>query len=218
MEVFIFILVSVGVLAGVGFLLYYSVQSLRQAKCLKTPVPLEALKENLDKPVAVHGRPFCESPAHGPSGEDVIWYKREHQVYRRSYSGKSSSGSWRTTDAHEIVRDFEVHFPDGGRVRIACEPSEVHGTSRHVEKRGFFSNTRTLHRWLPLTPEMTVLGRLALSGEGATLVKDPRVGMLLTCSSPGRAALIEYAKGIGGIVLSVAVVAGGVVILILTAS
>jgi len=210
MQVIFGILATVLVLAFMGYLVYVSVQSLRQGAVLKKALPLHELKDCLDRPVAVNGRPELVDSHSQPYPFDVLWYKQDDQVYRRS--GRSSS--WRTVSTREKGFDFHLHFPDGGRVRVHSEPTETHGACHRTEKEGFLSRHRTVHRWFPAAPEVTVLGKLVLSGDGATIVRDEKVGMLFSTKPPEKAAAWETVKGIAGIVFAACVAAGGIALLV----
>jgi hypothetical protein len=55
--------------------------------------------------------------------------------------------------------------------------------------------------WLPVTPRITVLGRLEGAGSTRRVVKDPTIGLLLSPHSPRRAATQELLKGLLGLVV-----------------
>jgi len=210
MEAILFLVLAV-VLAGVvGFMGYYSIQSLRQASVLGRPVPLDRLRQHMDEPVAVHGQPELRSGQAGPFGFPVLWYQQKNQEYYRR--GKSSG--WRTTSTRERHFDFYLHYPDGGRVYVSGKPSEVHGGHSRTDGGGFFAyhgQRRTIYKWLPVAPSLTVLGRLALSKQGATILRDKSVGLLWTTAPPASAAMTERLKGWGGLGLCAALVATAVV-------
>ncbi|MHC5040290.1 MAG: hypothetical protein ACYTHM_23520 [Planctomycetota bacterium] len=205
MQVFIIIVVFVAGAVIIGLVGYHSLQSVRQGRVLSRPVSLDRLKDFLDQVVAVHGTPELVEDLTTSQYGPVIWFRREYQEYRRS--GKH--GSWRTVDSRETGFDFCIHFPAGGRVVVQCHPTEVHGYKSSTEQESFFSYSRIRQKWFPLLPTMTVLGKLVLSGEGATLVPDNHVGMLFSPSSPKWAAFVEYAKGIAGFTLIAALLVAG---------
>lgn len=210
MEIIIALVVVAVALVLLGVVGYYSVQSFLQGRVLSKAKSLHELKDHLDTSVAVCGSPDPIHQGRGPNGEPAIWYKWEYQVYRRS--GKS--GSWRTMNSAENGWDFFIHFPNGGRVKVCCEPTEVHGTDSWTEGGGLFQRERTVHRWMPLTHELTVMGHLGLSGEGATLMKDKSLGMLITSSSPGWAAFWEYFKASLGFALILGGIGVGIALLV----
>jgi hypothetical protein len=201
MLTFILVILVVVVLVVLGVVVWYSVQSLRQATILCNPVPLSGLKDRLDRDVAVFGRPELTGGQLGPFGFPVLWYKVVEQEYRRS--GKS--GGWRTVGERERHYNFFLHFPDGGRAYVTGKPSEVHGAHTRTDGGGFLAfhgARRTIHKWLPVTEHLTVLGCLGLSKQGATLLPSKKLGLLFSTSLPGRAARWERIKGWGGIGLA----------------
>ena len=193
--VFLIILLAVASIIAGGFILYYSIQSIRQGHVLNRPVALCRLKDHLDEAVAVHGEPELAGGDGGPYSFPVVWFSRKQQVYRSS--GKS--GSWRTVDSTELSYDFYLHFPGGGRIFVRNKPTEMRGKGRNIEKEGFLSRHRVVHEWFPLAPRLTVLGRIALTDEGGTLSPDDKLGMVLTLDDPKDAASKEYTKGYGGV-------------------
>ncbi len=213
--VVIFIILVVAAVAG--YLVYYSVQSLKQAAVLSNPLPLSMLKDRLDTPVAVHGRPELAAGQSGPIGFPVLWYKRQDQEYRRS--GKH--GGWRTLNTTFKTYDFYVHFPDGGRVVVSGAPTEVHGSQTRTDGGGFFAHhgmRRTIHTWLSVRPALTVMGMLALMDSGATVTPCKSLGMVFTTSEPGKAAFVERMKGVSGLIASAVMAAGAVAIIAIMAS
>jgi hypothetical protein len=207
MAVICLILAALG-LAFSGYVAYISIQSLRQGKLLLHPLPLARLKEHLNEPVAVHGRPELLGGQTGPFGSPVLWYRQVNQEYRRM--GKNSS--WRTVSKNERCYDFFLHFTDGGRVFVTGEPSEVHGGEKRTDGESTFFNyhgqRRTIYTWLSVVPVLTVLGELGLSKHGATLLPSKSHGLLFSTSLPESAARIEYLKGLTGLCLAVGVIVG----------
>jgi hypothetical protein len=210
MEAVLIALVVLAALGVLGWLAWISVQSLLQGAVLRNAVPLAGLKDNLDRVVAIHGTPILREEGRGPFGFPVIWYKKELQEYRRH--GKH--GSWHTVDTDERVNPFDLEFPGGGCVRILSKPSEVQGGHSRTDQEGFFSRRRTVVSWLPVSPSLTVLGKLTLPSGGATLVPDGKLGLLFSTHTPGRAAAIETAKGVGGLLLILAALVAGVIVLV----
>lgn len=210
MHLVIILILSAVVLGILGYLGVLSVQSILQGRVLRAALPLGALKDNLDKPVAVHGAPEVAGGHAGPYGFPVLWYRQEVQHYRRS--GKS--GHWSTVSKTERGYDFNLNFPDGGRVVVRCKPTESHGGGKRIEKEGWLSHTRVVHTWFPQGPAVTVLGKLCLTGEGATLVPDEKLGMLFSTRTPEGAAAAEYAKGAAGLVFIASVLVLGLGLLL----
>jgi hypothetical protein len=204
------LLLGLLLLIGGGYLVYYSVQSIRQANVLNRPVALNRLKDHMGEAVAVHGEPELAGGDGGPYRFPVVWFCRKEQVYRSS--GKS--GSWRTVDSTERNYNFYLHFPDGGRIFVRNKPTERNGTGKNIDKESFFSRHRTVHEWFPLTRRLTVLGKIELTAEGGTLSPDEKLGMVLSVDDPKEAASKEYAKGWGGVagVVTLAVVFIGILV------
>jgi hypothetical protein len=195
--------IALVILGFLGWMAWISVQSLLQGRVLLRALALPQLKDNLDRVVSVHGTPEPAGPSYGPMGFPVLWYRKKYQEYHRS--GKS--GSWRTIDSEERTNEFFLNFPDGGRVRVLDKPTEIQGIQRRTDKASMWSNQRTVFEWLPISPGLTVMGKLALSATGATLTPDAKLGFLFSTYTPKGAAAIEIAKGIVGLLL----VLGGLV-------
>ena len=211
----ILVLIVAGLVgAFIVAVVYFSVQSLSQGAVLADPLPLSRLKDHIDRDVAVRGSPEVEGGQMGPFGFPVIWYKVISQVY---HSGHRNSG-WRTVSTRERHHTFFLHFPDGGRVNVSGKPSEVHGAHSRTDGGGWLAahgQRRTIHKWLPVTGELTVMGKLGLSTrKGATLMPSKKLGLLFTTAPPEKAAFRERLKGWGGLAASAGLAAGGVALIL----
>jgi len=201
----VIVLVMLGLL---GWLAWISIQSILQGRVLRRALALPQLKDNIDRVVSVHGAPEPAGPAYGPMGFPVLWYRKKYQEYHRS--GKH--GSWRTIDSEERTNEFFLNFPDGGRVRVMDKPTEVQGMQTRTDKASMWSNQRTVYEWLPISPGITVMGKLALSDTGATLTPDGKLGFLFSTHTPGGAAAIEIAKWIFGLLLVLGALVFGLIL------
>jgi hypothetical protein len=85
----------------------------------------------------------------------------------------------------------------------------MQGSESRTEKPSWLSNHRTVYQWLPLCPGLTVMGKIVLSNQGATLTPDPKLGLLFSVRTPQAAAAVETAKGVGGLLLVLGALAFG---------
>jgi hypothetical protein len=185
----LFGLVILGLLA---WLAWISIQSLFQARLLFAALGLTDLKDRLDRAVAVWGRTEPLDPLGRKWGEPAIWAKEVDQHYK--HGGKNSG--WRTDATREDSWPFALHFPGGGRVLVRGKPTEVHGEEGRTVSRG--TDLRTVHSWLPAGGDLTVLGKVVLADDGATLVPHGKAGFLFSTKEPRRQAAWELVKGIAG--------------------
>ncbi len=205
---FLLVLVAAGVSA---VLAYLSVKNLMQGLALNNPLPLAKLKSKLDRLVAVHGTTaLTREPALKPFRFPVIWYQRIVQEWRSHGRG----GSWVTVSRKERANDFELRFPDGGRMVVTARPTEVQGANRKVNRRGLTSRRRAIQRWLAEGRPLTILGTLRLSKRGITILPHSRLGLLFSSRSPRRAARVEFLKAAGGFAGILAMAIGLVVLLL----
>jgi len=202
------LLSALGVIAAA----YHGLQSLKQAAVLRDVVPYGQLEGRIGQSVAVSGRPRLGGHGH------YLWQKTTTQEYRRNYSSSNrggSRGSWHTVSTNVDANDFALQCR-GGEVSVRNSATEVHGTRSTTDYDhggggggllgGLLSafvgrRTRTIRESLPVSPQVTVCGRIVRDGSGLALVNDPQVGMLLTSASPGTAAMWESVKGWGSVVV-----------------
>ncbi len=205
-EVAVLVLLVVGAIGcWIGWI---SVQSLRQAALLRRAVTARTGGLMWDGPIAVRGPVIVHSPLNGP--EPCLWYRMTQEEHRGS--GKHSR--WVRIGFVEQIATFDIECGNM-HIRLAQEPTEVQGMERrrNYDRVGFLDSlmgdrsTRTTEEWLPLHKTITAIGRLRPSELGATLIKDPTLGLLLTPHPPERAASIEALKGIVGFLVIAAGIA-----------
>ena len=66
---------------------------------------------------------------------------------------------------------------------------------------------RAISEWLPVVPELTVMGRLEFGEEGAMIVPDRKEGLFFSPGTPAQAGRWELMKGWGGIAAAVVLTA-----------
>ncbi|MHC5040291.1 MAG: hypothetical protein ACYTHM_23525, partial [Planctomycetota bacterium] len=159
----------------------------------------------VNRVVAVSGEPEMLRYDLGPFKFPVLWYRRRRQEWR---THGRHGGRWVTLDKREKVFPFQLQFPDGGRMIIRATPTEVHGASSRIRTRGIVSRQRTIQEWIPVVPRLTILGRLILAKQTATIVPDKSAGMLFSRSDPKRAAQFEFLKGFAELAGCLAIVIG----------
>ena len=209
-QVFFFILF----LAAVGALslcAWISLQSLIQARLL---LRIRSLARRSHFPAGPAGpaamwgilRVVVPLRERGLAGN--VWYRRTTQVFQ----GRRRRRGWETVSDTVQAAVFTVES-QGREFRVEEAPTEVQGFRSNTEYSGArlfgvftrHGDQRVIHRWLPIGPWLTVAGRL----EGGKLVKDNKVGLLISPHEPDRAALIEFAKGAAGLLgVTLAVAAG----------
>jgi hypothetical protein len=208
------VLVLVAFLVGIGvgsWAAWVSLQSLLQARALyRVPPPGMGLPEG-PGPAALRGDVTVLAPIRG-RGAGFLWYRETEQEYRRR--GKNSG--WKTVGDTQYVASFKVET-GGGAFHVQDFPSETQGVESTIDYAdrawlGLFhtgGDRRTVRRWLRIPPRLTVVGRLERHGDEARLVKDNKLGLLFSPHEPRRAARIELAKGVAGLLaVTAAVVAG----------
>ena len=200
------IILSVIGVAVAGYVGWISVQSLMQASLLRQASGVGMSGLDSGKPVALYGQTRVLRPLRWGARE-CLWWHVKHQ----KYSGWGRNRRWRTVD--DVVETAQFVLDCGGReVLISDHPTEVQSAHRETQYGvgGFlFSRERTIAKWLPVLPRVTVLGRLEGQGDNLTMVKSPKVGLLFSPHEPGRAAAQEMMKGIAGLVLVVGLIAAG---------
>jgi hypothetical protein len=191
-----FIIFAIGLGAGAAILGYLSWANICQGRRLARPLKLDQLKDRIDDVVVVNGSPEPREEIFTrrlrSKRQQILWQKIEQQ--ERVSSGRSSY--WRTVRTKIKKTDFWLHFPDGGKVYVYCEPTEVQGAGSATSGGGYVrGSTRAVQRWLPMVKRLTVMGRLVLEDEGAAIESDPKEGLFFSPSSPKEASRKELLKG-----------------------
>lgn len=208
----ILVLVLIAAVAVLAWISWISLQSLLQARLLLRVRSLAAHLPDQPGPAAVRGGVRILGPIRARGRGDLLWYRETVQSYR---SRRKNSG-WHTVSDNQHVASFSVEA--GGRSFLVEEfPSETQGVESDTEYvdhgwLGIFHSNgdrRVVHRWLRVPPRLTVLGRLERRGDEAHLVKDNKVGLLFSPHEPGKAASIEIAKGLAGLLAITAAVGFG---------
>jgi hypothetical protein len=207
---FLAILLLVALIGLLSWWAWLSLQSLLQARLLLRIRSLASHLPDQPGPAAVRGRITITGPIRG--NEECVWFRRTTQVYERR--GKNSG--WKTVADDQYAASFVVEA--GGRVFLVDDfPTEAQGVESNTEYLdsawlGLFQssgNRRVVHRWLRTSSHLTVLGRLERKGDQSHLVKDNKVGLFFSPHEAGRAAGIELAKGVAGLLAVTAALAGG---------
>jgi hypothetical protein len=191
-------LIAFGVL---GFLGWYSIQSLLQARLLRGwRRPSHAALENSAAAVWGEVRIQRELSIHGLG--DCLW-RREIVRIRR---GKS----WSTESDESEKAAFSI-VADGHEFHVVDLPTEVHGTSSHSEEEGFelghllWDNRRTFTtHWLPKVAHLAVVGFVRRKNRRWEIEKDAAVGLLWSPHHPARSAFWESVKGWAGVAITAA--------------
>lgn len=198
------ILVLFGALALglLGWLAWISYQSLRQARFLAAAAH-NTLRGRSGESVAVHGEVRVSTPLRDGS----LW--RRVVVQERRGMGKNRR--WVTVSDEAQMAGFTLKS-EGVEIEVSDLPTEVQGAESDTSYAGGWlgASGKTTTYWLPVTPRVTVLGRLEGAGERRRLVKDATLGFLLSPHEPRKAATKELLKGIFGLVVLAAGVAGAV--------
>jgi hypothetical protein len=130
-------------------------------------------------------------------------------------------GSWYAPAQTNEYSRFEITGA-AEPIHLRSEPTEVHGCWEQTEPLapasldipGFGASHRrqsTSLLYLPVPPEITVVGRLVRSDDDRSLeiVADRRTGMLWSPAAPRSAANREFLKGVIGLGLAGALVVVG---------
>lgn len=189
MELFSVAAMLVGA-AVVGFV--FGIPNLLQAAKLSRPLRLKELPDHVNELVVVYGEPDPVDEIELKRRRcRILWMKTEH----REREGAGRNAHYRTTKKKERKTDFWINFPDGGRVFVYCEPTEVQGggTYRGGQPRG---SMQSYQHWFPVPKRMTVMGKLILEDQGAAIVQHGKMGQFFSASSPRQAAKQEWTKGV----------------------
>lgn len=208
------ILVLILVVLGVAVLSYFawiSLQSLLQARLLFRLGSLSSRIPSAEGPVAVFGTLRVLDPLRQQGMGGFLWYRRTLQVRR----GSGKNARWETVEDNVWMAACAV-TTQGREFRVEETPTEVQGTeafTEYLDGGYFFSSNgdrRVRHSRLAIPARLTVAGRLERRPHGEVVVKDNKVGLLVSPRQPSRAASVELAKGLAGFVAVTAGVAAGV--------
>jgi len=209
------VVVLILALAGLGWLGWVSVQSLRQASLLRS-LPKGSVGALEGSTLAAHGTvkilEALEVRAVGP----CLWCRTTVQELDSiAWSLVGRRRRWRTVNEETKIARFAL-VVGGQEIEIAAPPTEVQGSLRRSDSdtpdligQLFEGSSRETYEWLPVLEEMTVIGRLERRGDSRAVVTDPALGLLLSPHPPDRAARIEAWKGLGGVL---AVIAGALLL------
>jgi hypothetical protein len=207
------ILVLIVVVLGVVALSYFawiSLQSLLQARLLFRLGALSSRIPSADGPVALFGTLRVLDPLRLQGMAGFLWYRRTLQIRR----GRGKNARWETAEDNVWMAACLV-TSQGREFRVEETPTEVQGTetfTEYLDGGYFFSSNgdrRVRHSRLAIPDRLTVAGRLERRPHGEVVVKDNKVGLLVSPRQPSRAASVELAKGLGGLVAVTAGVAAG---------
>ncbi len=192
------IIVGLVAVAGLGWLGWISVQSLRQAALMRGAHDT-VTREMQDTPVALYGDVHVQRGL-GGAGHSCLW--RRTVVEERSGWGRRRH--WRTVADDADIADF-VLMVHGADVHIDELPTEVQGAASdrgYDGGGGFFGfggpDTRHTEYWLPVVPQLTIVGRLENRGGRWILKRDATIGLLFSAEAPTVAARTELTKGLAG--------------------
>ncbi len=192
------IVVCLVALGALGWLGWISVQSLRQAALMRGAHDT-VTRDMQDASVALYGDVRVERGL-GGAGHSCLWRRT---VYEER-SGWGRRRHWRTVSDEADIADF-VLMVHGAEVRIDELPTEVQGAAsdRGYEGGGFFGfggpDSRHTEYWLPVVPQLTIVGRLENRGGRWLLKRDTTIGLLFSAEAPTVAARAELMKGLAGI-------------------
>lgn len=196
MHELILLLVGLVALGLLGWLAWISYQSLRQARFLAAAAHT-GIRGRSGEPAAVYG----EIRVTVPLRDGSLW--RRVVVQERRGSGKNRR--WVTVSDEARIARFLLRT-EGVDIDVEELPTEVQGAESDSSYSG--GSGRTTTYWLPVTPRVTVLGRLEGAGDRRRIVKDPTLGLLLSPHEPRAAAMKELTKGVFGLIVLAAGVAG----------
>ena len=198
--IWLWIILTLVALAALGYLAWISIQSLMQASLLRSAAKADGRTSGSDRPAAIHGPLTVVDPLNTADRRNLIWYRTIHEERR----GWGKNRRWVTVGREEEAAPFQIE--SGGRqISVNDHPTEVQGAESKTQYGeggffGMFSNQRSKTRWLPVTPTLTVLGRLESNGDEGEMVKSPKVGLLFSPHEPSKAAMQETFKGIAGLI------------------
>jgi hypothetical protein len=196
---FLPVLLLLAGVAALAWLAWISVQSLLQASALARLARLEGSEPDAFGRQAVHGRVRVDRPLQKGFG-DLLWCRTEQQVYRR----RRKNSGWSTVSTEDEIASFTVEAA-GAEIVVSGHPTEVQATASRTdthERSGLFGwghghgDRRTVYTFLTVPRAATLVGRRL---SATTLGQDNKLGLLLSPHEPGRAAELEFWKGVAGL-------------------
>lgn len=204
----IVLLIGTGCSIALG---WWSVRNLVQARLLsrwRHP----ALDGLAGRRVALLGEVRVRTPLRLSPIGDCLWHREIVRVYQRR--------SWRTESDDSEMADFSL-VVDGREFRIPQRPTEVHGGQSLSGREDvdltdlvFGGRRGWIQYWLPVVPQLTVVGRVRRVGRYWEVAPDPVAGLLFTAHHPSKTALKEAVKGWLGLASALA----GLAILVIIAT
>ncbi len=208
----ILLIASVAGIAFLSWLAWISIQSLIQGKLLREAREGGVSGLEPGRRVALHGEVRLSAPVRKRGLGELLWYQCKTEELR----GWGKHRRWRTIGDETEMAVFGIDVL-GREIRVDGFPTEVQSKQSRMDYSSpgflglFHSNgdQRTTETYLPVRPRLTVVGRLENRGAGWWVVKDGKVGLLLSPEEPGEAAFWETVKGaLGLLAVTGAVVAG----------
>ena len=185
-------LLAVAGLIGSGIAVFYGVQSLRQASLLENPIPLQRFGLFDGRAVALIGRPKEAEYVNYNQSYDCVWMHIDWQQFTENRNNRG----WNTVSRETMKYDFYLEDDQGNKVLVVNDATEVHGT-KNLKSEGTGKHRKNM-RYLPFNAEITVVGK-AVAGQSAnsySLVKDEKLGMLLSGANAAKQAQREKLKGL----------------------
>ena len=144
--------------------------------------------------MTVRGRPESLYTGSDPFFSNWIWFQKRFQQ-RDSY-GRRRNRSWRTVRQDNSPYGLRLTLSDSSTLLVRNDvPTETYGTVKETQGGGFGASSRVLLKYYSThTPFLTVCGRLEDTGESLMLVKDKRMGFLLSIHTGADQAKIETTK------------------------
>jgi hypothetical protein len=208
-NILVLVLVVLAV-AAMSYCAWISIQSLLQAGLLFRLGSLSARIPSAAGPVAVFGTLRVLDPLREQGMSGFLWYRKTLQVRR----GRGKNARWVTVEDNVWMAACLV-TAQGREFRVDETPTEVQATetyTQYLDGGSFFvsnGDRRLRHSRLAIPDQLTVAGRLERRPHGEVVVKDNKVGLLLSPRQPSRAAFVELSKGLAGLLAVTAGVAAG---------
>ena len=141
----------------------------------------------VDLPASIRGTVRVKQPLKVSDLGNCLWHREVTQTH--TPGGKGTTITKTVSDIAKKAR-FSIVI-DGREFLVADEPTLVYG----ARARRNFGGDRTVRTyWIPVLEYLTILGRVRQRGEGYSILKDPKVGLIYSVHPAEHTAHREFAK------------------------
>jgi len=211
-----------------AWLAWISFQSLLQGGLLREAAAEGIPRLEEGRRVALCGEVLLRESIRKPGRVDLLWYRHKAEELRgwtflnrftNMLNWNKNRAHWVTIEDVQEMATFGINV--GGReIRVEGLPTEIPTKHKETENPGgewlgafhATGDSRVVVEYLPVVPRLTIVGRLERRGEDWVVVKDSKVGLVLSSDDPAQAASWEITKAVLGLLAVTAAVTVGLII------